>query len=325
MWEENIDGIGGRSISDNLVDIQRTLNGAIRSFEDTTKLIANFILAVKRRLVTNKSINDVVKNGGILELDEECGNIGEAVQQLVFQDITGPLTKAIDMFMGFADLSSNLPRAEQGQQSENAQTAYELQQRLDKSGKYLASVVRNFDRIIKWLAEQFYDYNAGNMELDVQRIPAVVKPLGFTSFENRYLRVQRLIQMLTMALQNQTLERITKIKWLWEEIGKAQDLEADQFIKTTEEIDAELQRELAAQQPPAKAPVAPPQPDPAKEALVAATVQEKQAKAEKDKATADKTRTSAAIELGRAQNEAATKQAMIEANNRKLSGLQVPG
>lgn len=326
MWEENIDGIGGRSISDNLTDIQRTLNGAIRSFEDNTKLIANFILAVKRRLVTNKSINDVIRTGGVLELDEECQNVNEAIQQLAFQDITGPLTKAIDMFMNFADLSSNLPRAEQGQQSENAQTAYELQQRLDKSGKYLAIVVRNFDRIIKWLAEQFYDYNAGNMELTgIQKIPAIVKPLGFTSFENRYLRVQRLIQMLTLALQNPQLAQITKIKWLWEEIGKAQDLEADQFIMSDEEIQSALQAQQAAQVPPQQAPEAQPPPDPAQEALVAATVQEKQAKAEKDKATADRTRTAAAIELGRAQNEAAQKQAMIEADRRMITGLQIPG
>lgn len=332
MWEENIDGVGGRSIADNLVDIQKTLNGAIRSFEDNTKLIANFIVAIKARLLNNKKINDAIKEGGVLELDEECENVSEAIQQVQFQDITGPLTKAIDMFMTFADLSSNLPRAEQGQQSENAQTAYELQQRLDKSGKYLASVVRNIDGVIKWVADENYEYNAGNQELDIQRIPAIIKPLGFTSFENRYLRVQRLIQMLTMALTNPSLERITKIKWLWEEIGKAQDLEADQFIKSVEELQGEAEQELqaqaAAQQAqggPTDAQQAPPTPSPEEQAIAQATIAEKAAKAEKDKADADKKRTESAIMLGKAQNEAAKSQAMIESERRRITGLQLPG
>lgn len=324
VWEDNIDGIGGRSIADNLETIQTTINGAIRSFENNTKLIANFIVAIKRRLIQNKDITSVIDEGGILEVDEEAtSGVSEAMQQLVFTDITGPLTKAIDLFMMFADLSSNLPRAEQGQQSENPQTAFELQQRLDKSGKYLASVIRNVDNVIKWIAERTYEYNAGNSDLDLQKIPATVMALGFTSFENRFLRVQKLMQMLTIALQSPTLEAMTKIKWLWEEIGKAQDLESDQFVKTDEEMQADMQRQqqmaMAAEQ------TAAPQKEPMDPDLKAATIEEKRAKAQKSKADADAKRTEAAIKLGEAQNLAAKNQAVIEANSRQPGGFQSPG
>lgn len=127
------------------------------------------------------------------------------------------------------------------------------------------------------------------------------------------------MQMLTMALQSDDLKSITKIKWLWEEIGKAQDLEADQFIKSDDEIMAEQQQAVGAQLAQ----------DGAAAGAVAAESPEDQAlkaaKAEQAKADADKKRTEAAILLGRAQNEAAMKQAGIEGRMTRFTGMQTPG
>lgn len=282
-WTAIIDGIGGRGLAEALEHIQLVLNGAIRSFENNVKLLANFIVAARRDKMLNKP-EDVIDEGGVIELDAECDDVRQALQQVVFQDITAPLTKAIEMFLGFADYASNLPRAEQGQQGDNPQTAFELQQRLDRSGKYLAGVIRNIDRIIRWTVQEMYDYNSQNPDLDIPKLPCVVKALGFSSFENRYLRVQKLMQMLTMALQSEQLLGLTDIRWLWEEIGKGQDLEVDQYIKSAAERQAEVQQQSGKG-----------------DAQAAALA----AKADKDVADAEKKRTDAGVEVARLQLDAA--------------------
>lgn len=248
VFEECIDSPDGRGIADNMESWQRSLNGAVRSFENNTKLIANFIIAVQRRLLNNK-IEDQIEEGGVLELHAECDDARKAVQQMVFQDITAPLIKAIEMFMEFSDLASNVPRAQQGQQSDNAQTLGEFNERIAKSGKYIGQVITRFDRLVAWDVQNRYDYIAGDPDAQVIKIPADVKALGFTSFDNRYLRVARLIQMLTTALNDPTgeLRAITKIRWLWEEIGKSQDLETAQYIKTEAEMQAEQAAATAGQ------------------------------------------------------------------------------
>jgi hypothetical protein len=301
-WDLSHDGTNGRGVADALEYIQRDLTGAVRSFNNNAKLLSNFIVAVRRRFLLNKP-EDVIDEGGVIELSDQCENVEQGFKQVPFTNILGPLIQAIDMFMEFADLSSNLPRAEQGQQSDNPQTAFELQQRLEKSGKYLAEVIRRFDALIEWAAKELYEYNMNNPDLDVQKIPAIVKPLGFTSFENRFLRLQKLIQVLTMALNSPELSQHTNVRWLWEEILKALDIEPDQAMKS-------VTPPATVEAPP------PPPPDPAKQAVDVA-------KADSLHANAEKQRVTSAIALEKAHAEAAGNQKAIEQT--PLGGLQMPG
>lgn len=251
QFEETLDSLYGRGIADNIESWQKAVNGAVRSFENNAKLIANFIVAVKRRLLTNK-IEDQIDEGGVLELSEECQDIGKAVQQLVFQDITGPLLKWLEVFMEFADLASNIPRAQQGQQVGNPQTAFELAQRLERSGKYVGEIIARFDKLVAWSSQAYYDANSENPDLQIPKIPAVVKALGFTSFENRYIRLQRLLQVLNLVLSDPSgeLRGLSKIRWLYEEILKGLDLEPAQAMKSPEEQAQEQAALAAASQTP---------------------------------------------------------------------------
>lgn len=289
QFEECIDSLYGRGIADNIEAWQKGLNGAVRSFENNTKLIANLIVAVKRELLKSKP-EDAIDEGGIIEVDAECSDVRQAVQQVAFQDITGPLIKSIEMFSNFADLASNMPRVQQGQQSDNPQTAFELNQRLQQSGKYVGARVSNFDKLIAWAAQGLYDRNMADPESGVPKIPCSVKALGFTSFENQYMRLQKLVQMIQMVLSDASgqLAAITKLRWLWEEIGKANDLETAQYIKSTEEMRQEQAAKDAAQQPP---PIEPPAEDP----LIQVNAAEKLAKARKYEADAAAKETDTAL------------------------------
>lgn len=297
QFEDCIDSLYGRGIADNVEPWQKGLNGAVRSFENNTKLIANLILAIKREHMKNRP-EDQIDEGGIIELDPECPDVRQAVQQLAFQDITGPLIKAIEMFSSFSDLASNMPRIAQGQQSDNAQTAFELNQRLQQSGKYVGGIASKLDRMLAWHAQSLYDRNMMDQENGVPKIPCAVKALGFTSFENRFLRLQKLMQMIQMVLSDASgeLKSITKLRWLWEEVGKANDLETAQYIKSPEEI---MQDQQAAQE--AQAAAAQPPAPPAEDPLTQVNAEEKLAKADKYKADAEAKRTDTALKAHQIQ------------------------
>jgi len=245
LCEENLDGAGGRGMADNVEYAQKVLNGAIRMYEDNKKQANKIILAIKRRLLEGDFEKEFNSDelACILDLDEEAENASQALHQVVIQDLGDNLLKLIEMFLQFADYSSNMPRAEQGQQSPNPQTAFELQQRLERSGKYLGRIIKNFDLFVQGIIKEFYRYNMVNPELTDGKGNFRVVALGFSSFENRVIRLQKLMALLTLVLSNDLLLREVKIRWLIEEIAKAQDIAAEQLLKTPEEKQTEAEAE----------------------------------------------------------------------------------
>ena len=250
-WEPDNDSPNGRGIPDNLEATQKTLNGMIRSYEDNTKLLANLMVAVQEDLF-HGDIEDVFEEGGIMRMkgEDPSMDMSKAMKQFVFRDITGSLVKGIDMFLQFADMESHVPRAEQGQQSANPQTAFELQQRLERAGKYIGNAIRRFDKIIRWIVDDFHTYNMANPEIPDGKGDFVVKALGFTSFQNRVIKLQKLMQMLTIILGSEELSQRAKLRWLLDEITKALDLDPDELWKSDEELQAqrEAQEQSAAAQ-----------------------------------------------------------------------------
>jgi hypothetical protein len=294
------------SIADNVEGWQTSLNGALRSLEDGVKLVTNVILAIKRRYLETDVEDEEIFNGRILDLAEDCDDARKAIQQVLFQDVTGPLREVITMFISFADLSSMIPRAEQGQQSENPQTAYELRERLRQAGKYLGGVVRNFDRMIEDIIRDFYRANLANPLVQGGKLGLYrVKALGFTSFENRFVRAQSLMNLLSIILQSEDLKAMSEIRWIWEEIIKGHDIDPDQVIKTPETMEAEArgkQEELAAlQASEASAQAGGMPPDPNANLLAAKL----QAEIEKLLAESNLRRTEADIRARQATNEQA--------------------
>ena len=241
-WEPDNDSPNGRGIPDNMEATQKTLNGMIRSVEDNTKLLANLMVAIRENFFEG-DISDVFKEGGIMKLtnDADGVNLSEAIMQFKFNDITGSLYKGIEMFLEFADMESQVPRASQGQQSANPQTAYELQQRLERAGKYIGNAIRRFDKLIRWIVDDFHTYNMANPEITDGKGDFIVKALGFTSFQNRVIKLQKLMQMLTIIISNEELTARAKLTWLLNEIAKALDLDPDELWKSEEQMVAENQ------------------------------------------------------------------------------------
>jgi hypothetical protein len=234
-WDTNNDTPDGRGVCDAVESEQKALNGAIRAMENNAKLLTNLMIAVKREMMKSDP-EKAFDEGGIIELDEDCKSARDALQQIKFESVLGECVTIIEMFMEFADMSSQIPRAQQGVQSANPQTAFELQQRLEMAGKYLGNVVRRFDELIDWLVSLMHDYNQANTEIQDGKGPFTVKANGFTSFQNQVIRLNKLLQALSLAMSSPELSKMTRIRYLWAEVLKAQDIDPDAVIKSEDEI-----------------------------------------------------------------------------------------
>ena len=243
-WEEVLDGNCGRSIADNLYSVMKVLNGAVRTLEDNMKMASKLIIALKRAMMIENFEKEVGGDKAIvtLTIDEESQRgVREAVEQLKIDSMIGPLSELITLFLEFADMSSSIPRAEQGQQSVNPQTAFELQQRLERSGKYMAEIIKRMDKFIETIITDFYRYNMMDPDLPVEKGVFRVKALGFSSFENQYIRLQKLLQLFGLIIDRPDILAEVNLRWMIEEIAKAMDIEPDQLLKSDEQKQAEAE------------------------------------------------------------------------------------
>lgn len=274
--EPNNDEPHGIGVADKMEFVTKVLNGMVRSYENNAKLLSNLVAAVKRELIVGNPEDSLGDEGGLIDLAEDCDDARKAVQQVTFQNILGPLVEGIRMFLEFADYESQIPRAEQGAQSNNPQTAFELQQRLDRSGKYLGGVTSRFDRLIAWAVGNMSAYNQGNPAENKGVGNFRVIATGFSSFQNQVIRLNKLLQTLGTILASEQLTRMHKLEWLLREIYKAQDIDPDQLMKSPEEMQENEQSEAESQQTQLTI------------AMLQAQLAAEQARARKDEASAQK-------------------------------------
>jgi hypothetical protein len=247
-WEPNNDRQGGVGIADKMEFVTKVLNGMIRSYENNAKLLSNLTAAVKREMMKSDPEDALGDEGGIIELSEDCTDARQAIQQVTFQSILAPLTEGIRLFLEFSDYESQLPRAEQGAQGDNSQTAFELQQRLERSGKYIGGGVRRFDGMIEWYVGQQCDFNQSNPAETEGVGNFRVIATGFTSFQNQVVRLNKLLQTLNTIIASPDLSRLHKLQWLLREIYKAQDIDPDQILKSPDEQAADDQAQQQSEQ-----------------------------------------------------------------------------
>lgn len=243
-WEERLDDVCPIGVADNVEVEQTVLTTVVRAIEDNVKQSAKVVWGVIERFVIG-GLPKWLRPGQVLALEEEAKSVDNALKQLETRSVISELIQVIELYLGFADTSSMLPRAAQGQQVDTPQTAYELRERLEKAGKYLGRVIGRLDGMVERIVAAFLRQNMLDPDASVPKLPLTVKSLGFTSFENRVTRVQRLMELLTMAMQNEPLAQISKIRWLWKEILVATDVDPDNILKTAAELEADAQAEQA--------------------------------------------------------------------------------
>lgn len=239
-WEEDIDEPKAFGVADNLSQTQGVLNAAIRCFEDNKRFAASLILGLKRRMINNPRWDGRIKPQMILEVAEDARTIADAVSAFVVPDVGRSLLDLIQMFVQFADEESMIPKIMQGARDTNNQTAYEASVRAEKGGKYMGAVIRNFDEyLIAPVVQDFYEWNMLDPAVESGKGAYDVVALGFTSFQDRVIRLGAIQQFLSIVLGDPELRRLVRLDDALREICKALDLDPDQWLKTLKQIEEE--------------------------------------------------------------------------------------
>lgn len=246
-WEILIDDVGAMGVADNVEASQKIYNGAIRALEDNKKLTSNVLLAIKARYL-EKDLKELI-TGGTIPIAEECDDVRKAIQQLTFDDIGNSCIALIEFTEKHAEEESMIPKISSGLSTESPETAYEISQRQQQAGKYIAGVIRNYDEgFTEPVVDDFYKYNMDDPELEKGKGSYMVQALGFTSFQDRVVRVQKIMQFLQLAASYEQMAAHPKWREILEEIAKALDLDPDQVLKSQEDIAQEEEQAAAANQ-----------------------------------------------------------------------------
>ncbi len=245
VWEDNLDDSVPNGVADNCANAQLLLNGAVRAFEDNKKCSANVETAVKEEFILTKP--EKRTPGGVIKITPDCPSVQDAIMPVVTPDVGESLVSVIKLALDFLDMDSMVPKLFQGVQADYKQLAYAIAQQAQAAGKYVGSVIKNFDEgLIENIIEWLYDYNMGDPDIPVEKKGNfIVQALGFTSFQDRVERVSKIMQFLQLALSHPALEAETKVRYYLDEIAKALDVDPDQGLKTQKEKEAEAQ--MAAQ------------------------------------------------------------------------------
>jgi len=235
-FEDLLDHAGKLGIPQKLRPIQRSLNGVVRAIEDNLKLSANVILAIKRRLMKTKS--DKIKPGMLIDLAEEAERASDAMQQVVIQDVSQSLLPIEGLLERFGDEAVQLPKVMQGQahEKQKADTLGEIQILQANAGKYIGTVISNHDNgLIEPMGNRFHRFNMEDPDQIKGKGNFVARALGFSSFQDKIIRVKRLMQMMMLVMQDPELRKEGKLRKMMEDIFEINDVDPDEYLKSEEE------------------------------------------------------------------------------------------
>ncbi len=251
LWEEALDENDGVSIADNMEDIQTTLNGMQRTFEDNKKLSANVILGTKKRFLA-PGFDGKIKPGMEIECTESCPDVRAAIMPVVIPDVGETMLSGIALVEKWGDVVSQVPTIAQGFSlaKHKPDTLGELQIQMENLGKYFGMVIRNIDEAFgEPEITDLYDYNMRDQTYPGKKSDMKVTATGFTSFHNKIVVVQKLRELLAAALQDKSglLLREIKIRPHLEEIYKNVDVDVNKFLKSEVEKKQDTEEAASAQ------------------------------------------------------------------------------
>lgn len=241
VWEINLDDNHGTGVGDNVENMQLTLNGLWRAFEDNKKLSANVIVAIRKALLSDWS--GQFKPGEIIEIVEEAKSAAEAIYQVIIQDVGESLLSAIGLAERYIDEDTQLPKILQGavHEKRKADTLGELNILMSNAGKYLGSVIMNFDEgMIEQIVSRFLEYNMNDPAVTKGKGNYIAKPLGFAGYQNKIVLLTKYLQALNIVLNSPAVMQETKLKPFLENVFKGLDIDPQLVFKTRaeKEVDA---------------------------------------------------------------------------------------
>jgi len=235
-WEESIDSIDAHGVADAVAAMQKVINGGWRAFEDNKRLSGNVMFAGTKRFLP-KNFNGKVEPGKMLELEDECKDVRQALQQVMVADVGDSLISLLNYSDRYLEETSLIPNIVHGvnPSGQDVQTAYQAAQMAEKGAKYLAQVVRNIDEMLtEPVVTDFYRYAMLDGGV-ASKGDWKVKPIGFSLYQDRVMLITKINQFIAAIASNEMLASEVDWRPLAEQIAKAHGFSEDSVLLTPEE------------------------------------------------------------------------------------------
>lgn len=242
QWEINLDGPVGNGVADNLKGIQLTLNGAVRAFEDNKKLSANIMGMGNSDKAPNW--DKKFKPGTFIDTEDTVDDVRKAFQQFIVQDVGDSLLGLINLFERYGDDASQMPKILQGAvlDKRKPDTFSELNMLQANAGKYIGGVIKNFDEgTLEPVCQDFYDYNMQDPDMKTGKGNFIAKALGYSSYQDRVIRLNKIMQALNIALSHEGMAKEVKLGEIIKIVYDSLDVDTHRILKNEKEKMAELE------------------------------------------------------------------------------------
>lgn len=300
VLEDALDDIGGNGVADNTRDVHKAMTGAFRAYEDGAKAASALILVLREALVSNpEDISRGIQSGfATIVLEAGPHSLKDAVQQLQLSNPAANIEGLLQLLSRFIDEESMVPKISAGisTREDQATTAYEYSQRVERAGTYIGMVIRNHDEgLTEPMVQRVVDRYQRDPDFPGPRGDFAVEAQGFAGYETRTVRVAAIYKLLEIAMGDPDIKRRMKLDPVLTEIAASLDMSSAEFFRS----DTEMQEQDERIQAMAQA-----------EAMSAENAEA--ARARKDNAQADKTTADIGFEAERLKIDRAEAVAGIE-------------
>jgi hypothetical protein len=248
-WEPGLDGDRPMGVVENIAELVTLLNGVVRTFMDNKSLSANVMAAVKSRFLAPGAA-DTFEPGKKIEVSEAVRDVREAIQQIIVQDVGESLLSALSVTNQLIEDVSQVPKILQGSvlPKQKSDTAYEMAHLIENARMYLGMVIANIDDyIIEPELMDLYHYHMADPDYQGAKGSLVVHANGSVALQNKVIRVDKLMQLLSLILSSELIAGEVNLARHLEELYRASNLDPEEYLKSEEEKQAEQQRMMEMQ------------------------------------------------------------------------------
>ena len=241
------DGIG-------LADLNSTnqimLDGILKAIENDTKSIHSVIGYDESQNLAGTKWEQLLSRGPVAHIPLSQGlspnGIRDALSVFNIDSHAESYMRVFTMMQQLQDLDTSVPRVVQGQQSEGDNTAFEMKQRLDNSGRHIGSKIRDLDKDIVWINATMLRMaiRCGNISLpaDVE-----IRGGGFREYEKQIGLMQQMFVIMGWAQKDPEIKLRMNLDWVMRQMTESQGLDSEKFWVSDEEFQMKKQQQIQQQ------------------------------------------------------------------------------
>ena len=250
-WEKDDTTLFGVGIPYLMRSSQKVLNATWRMLMDNAGLSVGPQTVINSHVVRPADGNWRLTPHKIWELTEKNGNVNNVFGSF---EINSHMTELISLFeyaRKIADEETALPQIAQGEQGSATDTASGMSMLMNSANTMLRRVVKNYDDdITRPFIKRMYDWNMQFGEKEAIKGDFSVDARGTSSLLVKEQQAANLMALMNSA-SSPLLEPLTNTAALYRKVVSSMQIEADEIVKTTEEIELEtqkLEQQMQAQQ-----------------------------------------------------------------------------